>query len=166
MLDFTKYNKLQINSYITENCFTIIIERNGETIMSKVKASHILVEKHSKAEELLNQLKTANPKQVPNLFAKLARENSTCPYKKRGGNLGEFGRGKMAKEFEKAAFALEKGKISSVVKTKFGSALFFSNQQYTRSSFNIMPLGSGHLIKHCPSSSSQSKFPPYLKLSK
>lgn len=88
--------------------------------MSKVKASHILVEKHNKAEELLNQLKSANPKQLPNLFAKLAREHSTCPSKKRGGNLGEFGRGRMAKEFEKAAFALEKGKISGIVKTKFG----------------------------------------------
>ncbi|MBK5114205.1 MAG: peptidyl-prolyl cis-trans isomerase [Candidatus Heimdallarchaeota archaeon] len=88
--------------------------------MNKVKASHILVEKHGKAEELLNQLKSTNPNQVPNLFAKLAREHSTCPSKKRGGNLGEFGRGKMAKEFEKAAFALEKGKISGVVKTQFG----------------------------------------------
>ena len=88
--------------------------------MSKVKASHILVEKHSKAEEILNQLKSANPKQLPNLFAKLAREKSTCPSKKRGGNLGEFGRGKMAKEFERAAFALEKGRISGVVKTQFG----------------------------------------------
>ena len=88
--------------------------------MSKVKASHILVEKHSKAEEISNQLKSANPKQVPNLFAKLAREQSTCPSKKRGGNLGQFGRGQMVKEFEKAVFALEKGKISGVVKTKFG----------------------------------------------
>ena len=42
----------------------------GEIEMSKVKASHILVGKYSKAEELLNQLKSANPKQLPNLFAK------------------------------------------------------------------------------------------------
>jgi len=88
--------------------------------MSKVKASHILVEKHGKAEELLNQLKSASPNQLPNLFSKLAREHSTCPSKKKGGNLGEFGRGQMVKEFEKAAFALEKGNISGIVKTKFG----------------------------------------------
>ncbi len=88
--------------------------------MSKIKTSHILIEKHSKAEELLNQLKSANPKQLHNLFSKLAKENSICPSKKKGGNLGEFGRGQMVKEFEKAAFALEKGKLSGLVKTKFG----------------------------------------------
>ncbi|MHA1212332.1 MAG: peptidylprolyl isomerase [Candidatus Heimdallarchaeota archaeon] len=88
--------------------------------MSKVKASHILVEKHSKAEELLNQLKSVNPKQLSTLFKKLASANSICPSKKKGGNLGSFGRGGMVKEFEKAAFALEVGKISGVVKTKFG----------------------------------------------
>ena len=88
--------------------------------MSKVKASHILVEKHSKAEELLNQLKSVSPNQLPNLFSKLARENSTCSSSKKGGNLGEFGRGQMVKEFEKAAFALQKGQLSGLVKTKFG----------------------------------------------
>ncbi len=88
--------------------------------MSKVKASHILVEKHGKAEEILNQLKSVSPNQLSNIFAKLAREYSTCPSKKRGGNLGEFGRGQMVKEFEKAAFALQIGEISGIVKTKFG----------------------------------------------
>ena len=89
--------------------------------MSKVKASHILVEKHGKANEILNQLKSANPKQLPNLFGKLAREHSTCPSKKRGGNLGEFGRGRMAKEFERAAFALSVGQMTrDPIKTQFG----------------------------------------------
>lgn len=88
--------------------------------MSKVKASHILVEKHSQAEQIYNQLKSVSPKQLPNAFKKQASENSTCPSKKQGGNLGSFGRGAMVKEFEKAAFALEVGKMSGIVKTKFG----------------------------------------------
>lgn len=88
--------------------------------MSTVKASHILVDKHSKAEAILNQLKSAGSKQLPQLFKKLASENSQCPSGKKGGNLGAFKRGSMVKEFEKAAFALEVGKLSGVVKTKFG----------------------------------------------
>jgi parvulin-like peptidyl-prolyl isomerase len=53
-------------------------------------------------------------------FANIAREVSLCPSGKRGGDLGTFGRGKMVKEFEEAAFAIQKGQISPIVKTKFG----------------------------------------------
>ena len=35
-------------------------------------------------------------------------------------NLGTFGRGKMVKEFENAAFNTPKGEISDIIKTDFG----------------------------------------------
>jgi len=53
-------------------------------------------------------------------FANIAKEVSLCPSGKRGGDLGNFSRGKMVKEFEEVAFALRKGQISPIVKTKFG----------------------------------------------
>jgi|GEM_PF-632659 len=53
-------------------------------------------------------------------FSELAKNNSDCPSKVNGGDLGFFGPGKMVPEFEKAAYALEPGKVSDIVKTRFG----------------------------------------------
>ncbi|MCL1910554.1 MAG: peptidylprolyl isomerase, partial [Kiritimatiellaeota bacterium] len=54
-------------------------------------------------------------------FAKLAEEFSDCPSGKRsGGSLGEFGRGQMVPEFDKAAFEQEIGVIGPIVETQFG----------------------------------------------
>jgi len=80
---------------------------------NKIKASHILVDKLTKAQEIRDVVTRKN-------FAKFAKEHSTCPSRKKGGNLGEFGRGQMVKEFEKVAFDMKIGDISQPVKTKFG----------------------------------------------
>jgi peptidyl-prolyl cis-trans isomerase D len=54
-------------------------------------------------------------------FADLARRFSQEPgASSSGGDLGWFGRGRMVKEFETAAFALKAGEVSPVVKSQFG----------------------------------------------
>ena len=53
-------------------------------------------------------------------FSDLALEYSICPTGKNGGDLYIFSRGTMVPEFEKAAFALEIGELSSPVETTFG----------------------------------------------
>ncbi|MBM3566376.1 MAG: parvulin peptidyl-prolyl isomerase [Alphaproteobacteria bacterium] len=53
-------------------------------------------------------------------FADLAAEFSDCPSGQDGGDLGHFGKGAMVPEFEKAAFALDVGKLSDVIETEFG----------------------------------------------
>jgi parvulin-like peptidyl-prolyl isomerase len=80
----------------------------------RVHCAHILVRSEQEAKAVLERLKRDEK------FANIAKELSLCPSGKRGGDLGTFGRGKMVKEFETAAFALKKGEVSPVVKTKFG----------------------------------------------
>uniref|UniRef100_A0A6T5SSP1 Peptidyl-prolyl cis-trans isomerase n=1 Tax=Ostreococcus mediterraneus TaxID=1486918 RepID=A0A6T5SSP1_9CHLO len=53
-------------------------------------------------------------------FADLAAKVSDCSSAKRGGDLGEFGRGQMQKPFEDATYALQVGEMSGVVDTDSG----------------------------------------------
>ncbi|UCE43582.1 MAG: peptidylprolyl isomerase, partial [Candidatus Bathyarchaeota archaeon] len=80
----------------------------------KIHCAHILVKTQTEANAILERVKKGEK------FAKIANMVSLCPSKKRGGDLGTFGRGRTVKEFEQAAFALQKGQISPIVKTKFG----------------------------------------------
>jgi len=82
---------------------------------TEVNASHILVKTKNEAVSIINKLKSKSQ------FSELAKTFSIGPSGKNGGNLGWFGPGQMVKEFEKAAFLIEKGNISQKpIKTKFG----------------------------------------------
>jgi peptidyl-prolyl cis-trans isomerase C len=80
----------------------------------QVHCAHILVKTDQEAKTVLARLSKGEK------FSNIAKELSMCPSKKQGGDLGTFTRGKMVKEFETAAFVLQKGELSPVVKTKFG----------------------------------------------
>jgi parvulin-like peptidyl-prolyl isomerase len=80
----------------------------------KVHCAHILVRTEQEAKTVIERLNKGEK------FANIAKEMSLCPSGKRGGDLGTFTRGKMVKEFETAAFVLQKGQTSPMVKTKFG----------------------------------------------
>lgn len=92
----------------------------------QVEARHILVkfdatdsdkvkaEKKAKIEKLRAQLVGGAD------FAKVAKENSDCPSKEKGGDLGSFPRGQMVKAFEDAAFSQATNAIGPVIETQFG----------------------------------------------
>src|SRR5271156_6921104 len=96
-------------------------------VPEEVKVRHILIKVDAgadpkvdaaakqKAEDLLKQIKGGAD------FAALAKANSDDPgSKEQGGELGMIQRGVTVPPFEKAAFGLEPGQISDVVKTQFG----------------------------------------------
>ena len=88
------------------------------------RASHILIavpvgsdeaEAKGQAEALLARIQAGED------FATLAKAESQDPGSARnGGDLGFFGMGVMDKAFEEAAFALQQGEVSPVVRSAFG----------------------------------------------
>ena len=81
----------------------------------EIHARHILVKTEDEAKKVIAELDAGKD------FAELAKQHSTDPNKDDGGDLGFFGKGRMVKEFEAAAFALEKGTYTKTpVKTDFG----------------------------------------------
>lgn len=97
----------------------------------EVEASHILIKTtddnnkalseaeqkkaKAKAEKVLKEVKAGGD------FAKLAKKYSEDPGSaSNGGSLGAFGKGMMVQEFEDAAFGMEPGEVSDLVKTDFG----------------------------------------------
>jgi peptidyl-prolyl cis-trans isomerase D len=83
-------------------------------VPEEVKVRHILI-KVAKAEDLLKQIKGGAD------FAALAKANSDDPGSKdQGGELGMIQRGVTVPAFETAAFGLQPGQISDLVKTQFG----------------------------------------------
>jgi len=93
----------------------------------RVHARHILIkvakdapedkvaEAKKKIEEIKKQLDAGGD------FAELAKNYSQDEGSaQNGGDLGFFGRGRMVKEFEEAAFGLKPGQISEIVRSEYG----------------------------------------------
>ena len=93
--------------------------KSGET----VNASHILVDNEEKAKAIYEEISSGKKS-----FEDAAKEYSSCPSKDAGGNLGDFGRGQMVPEFDKAVFEMQVGEVTSEpVKTQFGYHLIKLN---------------------------------------
>lgn len=82
--------------------------------MVQASASHILVDSEEKAQQLKSDIEGGAD------FAQLAKDNSSCPSSKQGGELGSFGRGQMVPEFDQVVFSAPVGVVQGPVKTQFG----------------------------------------------
>lgn len=92
-------------------------------VQERVKVRHILIKSDSsndaaaksKAEAILKQIQSGGD------FAKLAKDNSQDPGSaQNGGELGWIVKGQTVPEFEKAAFSLQPGQTSGLIKTMYG----------------------------------------------
>jgi hypothetical protein len=122
-----KYNQNPI--YRANLAYDVILNKDNFTkrnqmnkydrIPKKVKARHILLHSKKDAEDIIDLLlKSQNLKSK---FIKLAKEKSTGPSSKYGGDLGWFTKDRMVPEFSQVVWKLEKNTINKIpVKTAFG----------------------------------------------
>ncbi len=126
-------SKELVKSFDGLNVVKKVATRQGE---KQVSAAHILIcykgaercdnpqyltkdEAKAKILEIKKQATAAN-------FSDLAKQFSTEPAAKTsGGDLGEFGKGQMVPEFEKAVWDATVGSISDVVETQFGYHIIY-----------------------------------------
>ncbi|MDP2854105.1 MAG: peptidylprolyl isomerase [Smithellaceae bacterium] len=115
----TKPTQKEISKFFTDN-------QEKFTTQESVHVRHILVTIDAKDDE---KMKIEKKAKIENLrkqvsegadFAEIAKNNSDCPSKENGGDLGEIKKGQTVKPFEDAAFSQEKSAIGPVVTTEFG----------------------------------------------
>lgn len=109
-------NSVMKNVTVTEEECIAYYDANSQhfTKGATVSAKHILTDSEEKCGDIRKEIKGGKA------FEEAAQEYSTCPSGSRGGDLGEFGKGQMVPEFEKAAFEGEIGQVIGPVKTQFG----------------------------------------------
>jgi len=77
-------------------------------------ARHILVSDQEQCEQLKFDIENGAD------FADIAKQHSTCPSGKKGGDLGTFKERQMVKEFNDIVFSAELNKVHGPIKTQFG----------------------------------------------
>ncbi|HWO37539.1 MAG TPA: peptidyl-prolyl cis-trans isomerase [Candidatus Acidoferrum sp.] len=127
LLDLTQ---LRQNTVVTDDELKVVYQQNIQQfqVPNRVHAEHILLmtvggktdaevsEIKKKAEDILAQAKKKGAN-----FEDLAKKYSEDPGSKaKGGDLGWVLQGQTVPEFEKAAFSLNDGEVSDLIKTQYG----------------------------------------------
>jgi peptidyl-prolyl cis-trans isomerase C len=92
----------------------------------QIRIRHILVsvspaaDEEKKADALLRIQTIQTKLREGQDFGVLALENSDCPSKNRGGDLGYLTRGEIIPAVSRAAFDLQPGQISDIITTRYG----------------------------------------------
>ncbi len=121
-------NQLRQAAHISDDQLKALYQQNivQYQVPNRVHVEHILLntvgktsaeveEVRLKAEDILKQVKKGGN------FADLAKKYSEDPGSKdKGGDLGFITQGQTVPEFEKAAFSLDKGQVSDLIKTQYG----------------------------------------------
>ena len=131
--------KLRAESKATDDELRQYYEQHKDeyTLPERVKAQHILFKTQGKTPEEIEKIKEKARGVLERAkkgedFSSLAKQYSDDSTAAAGGDLGDFGRGQMVPEFEKAAFSLGVGAISDLVQTQFGIHIIKVNSKQER----------------------------------
>jgi len=125
LVDSVKYHKLATaTDKELEEYFNV--HQEDYRLKETVAAQHILFKTEGKTPEQVEAIRAKaltvleRAKKGSEDFGALAKVFSEDTSAAQGGNLGEFPRGQMVPEFEKAAFSMGVGAISDLVQSQFG----------------------------------------------
>jgi peptidyl-prolyl cis-trans isomerase D len=131
--------KLRAESKATDDELRQYYEQHKDeyTLPERVKAQHILFKTQGKTPEEIEKIKEKARGVLERAkkgedFSGLAKQFSEDSTAAAGGDLGDFGRGQMVPEFEKAAFSMGVGAISDLVQTQFGIHIIKVNSKQER----------------------------------
>lgn len=82
--------------------------------MAQATARHILVDSEAQCNDLKIQIEGGAD------FGDIAKQHSSCPSGKAGGDLGSFGPGMMVPEFDRVVFSAPVNTVQGPVQTQFG----------------------------------------------
>ena len=105
----------------------------------QVHARHILLKTRQEAQHLINLLSRYHGERLKTEFIESAKNLSTGPSGKNGGDLGYFGEGQMVGAFNDAVFSMRVGTVTKYpIKTQFGYHLIYleDKQESSTASFN------------------------------
>jgi peptidyl-prolyl cis-trans isomerase D len=121
--------QLRQNTVVTDDELKALYQQNIQQfqVPNRVHAEHILLMTVGKTDAEVTEIKKkaddilAQAKKKGANFEDLAKKYSEDPGSKdKGGDLGWLVQGQTVPEFEKAAFSLNKGEISDLIKTQYG----------------------------------------------
>lgn len=92
----------------------ILVSTEQKGDKTPVDDPQVIAAAKAKADGLLEQIQKGDS------FEDVALKNSDGPSAQQGGDLGFFKRGSLAKELEEKTFAMKKGGVSDVIRTKQG----------------------------------------------
>ncbi len=113
LADHLTFLELRERIEVSEEELGAYFEDHRDQYIHEYRVSHILVNTHEEAEEILEILKKRS-------FTWVANHHSVDPVARRGGDLGYLTKGNMIPDFETVIFELQPGQVSGIIQSEFG----------------------------------------------
>ena len=113
LADHLTFLELRERIEVSEEEIEEYFEDHRDQYINEYRVSHIMVNTHEEAAEILELLGTRS-------FAWVANRHSVDPVARRGGDLGYLTKGNMIPAFETVIFDMKPGEVSGIIPSDFG----------------------------------------------